>query len=158
MFLSEKRCSACCTLPSCCCICCVGERALQRCPQAACLPQHCTEAIRHTLPSTLGACSAYHRCCSAGWRMPLPLHPALMDTRPLPLALLLISRKPLLLPCSHAPHPIPPTPPRCRPTVLRPHRSDFATFNHRGSLLAQLPHIRQLDDLGKATSGRLQIS
>ncbi|KAL4446666.1 hypothetical protein ABPG77_007910 [Micractinium sp. CCAP 211/92] len=45
-----------------------------------------------------------------------------------------------------------------KPTVLRPHRSDFATFNHRGSLLAQLPHIRQLDDLGKATSGRLQIS
>ncbi|KAL4425340.1 hypothetical protein ABPG75_009356 [Micractinium tetrahymenae] len=45
-----------------------------------------------------------------------------------------------------------------KPAVLRPQRTDFAVFNHRGSLLAQLPHIRRLDDMGKATSGWLHIS
>ena len=40
---------------------------------------------------------------------------------------------------------------------MRPHRTDFAVFNHRGTLLASLPHMSQLNDLGREGSGRLQI-
>lgn len=32
----------------------------------------------------------------------------------------------------------------CRPTVFRPQRLDFATFNHRGSVFSSLPYIKEL--------------
>ncbi|PSC76541.1 membrane magnesium transporter [Micractinium conductrix] len=44
-----------------------------------------------------------------------------------------------------------------KPEIMRPHRTDFAVFNHRGTLLASLPHMSQLNDLGREGSGRLQI-
>lgn len=33
---------------------------------------------------------------------------------------------------------------RCRVAVPRPHRTDFAVFNHRGALLGGMPHLASL--------------
>ena len=41
--------------------------------------------------------------------------------------------------------------------MLRLHRTDFAVFNHRGPLLASLPHIKKLEDAVKADASKLQI-
>jgi len=40
---------------------------------------------------------------------------------------------------------------------MRPHRTDFATFNHRGALLGKLPHMSKLNELAKS-SNALHIS
>lgn len=44
-----------------------------------------------------------------------------------------------------------------KPVVMRPQRTDFVTFNHRGTLLGCLPHMKALNEQGKSSS-RLQIS